>query len=435
MTVEVRKSMKRPLSLVVLAALVLGVCAAATAAAKATGAKQVTLKVLWWGKGTGYIDGVHSFEKQTGIKVQVEQVPFGDYQQKVGTYQAAGHGPDVMWMENGGGIYNFAKILRPLNKIVPQSLITGTNGQDSACVNHDCQHGSVLGITQTLQAHPWYYNKVMLASVGITKPPTNFQQLATACDRLIAAGKDCIAASQDYGGLLSVLGFWQDEASIKQCAGLSTGTNQATEKQFVLAYSLWKWLSDHKYLESDVKTATIVDAQAKFSTSKAAFFVGLLSDASDWATFYPTLKNDFGAMLPPRITKDFPIAGHSPGPLANSLDLSGGISWSIAKWSNHVPEAVKFIQFMSRPGQQLYRAGKVGAWPAAKSINPKKLPNPAFQDLVPLANASKGACWPYVNTAGFGPVIADTQLLLSNATTPQAAGQNLENTLAPLRKK
>ncbi|MFF5608195.1 ABC transporter substrate-binding protein [Streptomyces cellulosae] len=130
------------------------------------------------------------FEKQTGIKVKLEVVPWSDLLNRILTATTSGQGPDVLnigntWsasLQATGGLLpwddaQFEKI-GGKDRFVDSALgSTGAEGQPPAAV------------PLYSMAYALYYNKQMFADAGIDAPPATWDDFVAAGKKLSKDGK------------------------------------------------------------------------------------------------------------------------------------------------------------------------------------------------------------------------------------------------------
>ncbi|MEV0690699.1 sugar ABC transporter substrate-binding protein [Streptomyces sp. NPDC050388] len=130
------------------------------------------------------------FEKQTGIKVKLEVVPWSDLLNRILTATTSGQGPDVLnigntWsasLQATGALLpwdakNFDRI-GGKDRFVDSALgSTGTEGQDPAAV------------PLYSMAYALYYNKQMLADAGVDAPPATWDELVAVGKKVSEGGK------------------------------------------------------------------------------------------------------------------------------------------------------------------------------------------------------------------------------------------------------
>lgn len=408
--------------------------AAPSAAAPSAAAGPVTLTVMNWGnQGDPWWQARFAeFTKlYPNVSFKTEVVPYGDYQSKLGAYATAGSGPDVIQTEPGN-ILAYPQAHLPLTGLVDPA---GYNFPDGFCGGFDCAK-EFYAIPWTLQAHPLYYNKAILTAAGLdpANPPKTWKDMDAACAKIKATGKECIAAGpKDYGGLTEIAALWNQTATPEECKGLLPGTSHGTDSWMVNAFALWKDMADRGWFQKGVADANLApEAQELFTSGGSAFYTGLQGDAYHWKLLGEALKDDLGVYIGPQIEQDFPLAGVGPGPLSTSLDTSSGGGFAVTPWAKAQPEAIEFIKYLTDPAQGT-TVTDVGSYPAAKGFDSQPIGNASLDQLVVLTGASKGNCTQYLPSSIFGPIIAQAQLLLTGETTPEKAGQAVEDSLVDLR--
>lgn len=417
-------------------AIVAAALVAATLPAPSLAQEPVTLTVMnwgnqgdaWWAQRFADYSALHP-----NVTFKTEVVPYGDYLAKIGAYNTAGSGPDVIQTEPGN-ILAYPEAHLPLTGLVDPA---NYNFPDGFCGDFDCSK-AFYAIPWTLQAHPLYYNKAILAEAGLDPavPPQTWRDMDEACTKIEATGKACIAAGpKDYGGLTEMAALWNQTVTDPEteCKGLLAGTSHATDPWFVNAFALWKDMADRGWFQDGVADANLApEAQDLFTSGGAAFYTGLQGDAYHWKLLGAALGDDLGVYIGPKIEQDFPLAGVGPGPLSDSLDTSSGGGFAVTTWSKAQPEAIEFIKWLTDPAQGT-TVTDVGSYPAAKGFDSSSIGNAALDQLVELTAVSKGNCTQYLPSVIFGPVIAQAQLLLTGETTPEAAGQAVEDSLFDVR--
>ncbi|KQX55719.1 MULTISPECIES: sugar ABC transporter substrate-binding protein [unclassified Streptomyces] len=133
------------------------------------------------------------FEKQTGIKVELEVIPWSDLLNRILTATTSGQGPDVLnigntWsasLQASGALLPWnAENFRAIggrDRFVDSALgSTGATGQDPAAV------------PLYSMAYALYYNRKMFADAGIAKPPATWDELIADGRKLSKGGKSAI---------------------------------------------------------------------------------------------------------------------------------------------------------------------------------------------------------------------------------------------------
>ena len=419
----------------------LAACSATSASGNATALgpsalvapkKHVTITVMTWQPGGPGLwkTLISGFEaKYPTITVNQEVVPYTAYPSKLGEFRSAGSGPDVLDISAGAYLLQYSDILTPLNKEV-KDIIGNLYDANNECEDFNCSK-NVYGLTTTLQGHPLYYNKKLLASLKIA-PPTTWSQLAAACKTLTRAGKACIATGMQGGTELGVmLELLQETSSLGQCQGLFTGSSHYTDANFVASLKLFqnqiaKWVQP-----GAVGDSLAPQAQDYFETGKAGFFTGLIGDYYDWNLLAQAMgKGNIGVINYPPITAADPGNGITPGPLENSLDVTGGTAMAVAKWTKQPAAAFLFARYMvsQQAQEEIVKVG--GSYPALKTLNLSSVGSPALNDISKIVGKSQGSCYLYLNAATYDPIGREAQLLALGQTTPSAAAQVIQAALA-----
>jgi len=156
------------------------------------------------------------FEKQTGIKVTVEVVPWSDLLNRLLAAAASGKGPDVVNIGN-----TWSASLQATGALVEfdDAALTAIGGKDrivpAALAAAGAPGKPPAAVPLYSMAYSLYYNKKAFADAGITAPPTTWEQLAEYGRKLSTGGKWGLAIeganpsenahhaftfSQQYGG-------------------------------------------------------------------------------------------------------------------------------------------------------------------------------------------------------------------------------------------
>jgi multiple sugar transport system substrate-binding protein len=399
--------------------------------------EPVELTVMHWGNqgDEWWNQRIADFTAQyPHVTIRQDVVPYGQFADRLGAYRTAGSGPDVMQMTAGAYLLGFSDMLLPLNGLVD---LAAYNGAEAGCEDYDCSK-TVYGVPWAAQGHPLYYNKAVLEEAGLDPeaPPGTWSAMDAACTAIKAIGKACIAAGpKDFGGLTHIAGnLLNQTASVAECAGLHSGETHGTDPWFVNAFALWQDMAQRGWFQEGVADANLApEAQDLFTSGGAGFYTGLMGDAYDWKHLGEAMDPaSLGVYIGPQIEQDFPLPGVGPGELATSIDSAGGTAYTVAKSTPAQEEAVAFVKFMTGP-ETAAAVTEAGSYPAAKSFDSSAIGSPALDQLVALAAESKGACWLYLDAPVFDAVIAQAQLLLAGETTPEEAGQAVEDSLIDVR--
>ncbi|MFF0232982.1 extracellular solute-binding protein [Micromonospora sp. NPDC005252] len=306
------------------------------------------------------------FEKQSGIKVNVEVVPWSDLLNRLLAAAASGKGPDVVnigntWsasLQATGALVEFddaaLQAVGGKDRIVPAALAAaGAPGKPPAAV------------PLYSMAYSLYYNKKSFADAGITAPPTTWEQLAESGKKLSTGGKWGLAIeganpsenahhaftfSQQYGG------EWFDSAGKPT---FDTPQNVSAIKRYIdfMAADKITNPSNAEYAQNQ--------SVSDFANGKAAMLL--------WQSAGSNLKTQnmpadaYGVAPVPFLAS--PPAG---GKKVNSM--VAGINMAVFKHTKNKDGALSFVKFMTSDEEQTLLNKTYGSLPAVKTAGA----DPAF---------------------------------------------------------
>ncbi|MFF3316023.1 ABC transporter substrate-binding protein [Streptomyces sp. NPDC003035] len=306
------------------------------------------------------------FEKETGIKVKLEVVPWSDLLNRILTATTSGQGPDVLnigntWsasLQSSGALLpwdakNFAAI-GGKDRFVDSALgSTGVQGREPAAV------------PLYSMAYALYYNKKMFADAGIQKPPITWAELAETGKKLSKNGAWGLGAE---GSNLS--------SNIHQVFVLAKQHNA----DFFTPDGKADFTSDgavaavKQYVDLMAKDKIIAPGNAEYAQNQS------LSDfAKDktamvlWQTASATfashgMNEDEWGVAPA------PVQSGKPGPGAATNSMVAGINMAVFKNTKNIDGAKKFVKFMTSDEEQIILNKAYGSIPPVKTAQQ----DPAF---------------------------------------------------------
>ncbi|MEU0742224.1 sugar ABC transporter substrate-binding protein [Streptomyces sp. NPDC006134] len=306
------------------------------------------------------------FEKQTGIKVKLEVVPWSDLLNRILTATTSGQGPDVLnigntWsasLQSSGALLpwdekNFEAI-GGKDRFVESALgSTGVQGQDPAAV------------PLYSMAYALYYNKKMFAEAGIAKPPATWEELVQAGKKLSKDGKWGLGAE---GSNLSnnihqvfVLGK-QHGADFFTPDGKPDFTSDgavAAVKQYVDLMAKDKIVApgNAEYAQNQ--------SLGDFAKDKTAMVL--------WQTASATFKT-YGMDEDEWGVAPAPVRSGKPGQGTATNSMVAGINMAVFKNTKNIDGAKKFVKFMTSDEEQIILNKAYGSIPPVKSAQQ----DPAF---------------------------------------------------------
>ncbi|MGW2211281.1 ABC transporter substrate-binding protein [Streptomyces sp. NPDC001781] len=332
------------------------------------------------------------FEKQTGVKVKVEVVPWSDLLNRILTATTSGQGPDVLnigntWsasLQATGALLpwdakNFARIGGRDRFVGPALGSTGAEGKDPAAV------------PLYSMAYALYYNKQILADAGIDGPPATWDELVADGARIRARGKSVLGAegSNLSENIHHVFVFAkQHDADFFSADGkpdfTSPGVVDAV-KQYVDLMAKDKAIpaGNAEYAQNQSVSDFAKGKQAMLLWQSAA--ANLKSQG---------MKDDAYGVAP------VPVQKGTPGPGAQVNSMAAGINIAVFRNSRNLDGATEFVKFMTSDAEQ-------------------KILNKAYSSIPPVKAAQGDPAFDGPSTA----VLKDT-LARSAAALPQVATES-----------
>ena len=320
--------------------------------------KGQTITLLW--SDTSGANGpqaqlLKEFTKETGIKVNELGVNYNDVFGKV-TQAALSNSSDIDLAEMDtiwAGQYYEGNIAVDLTKIVPDSLKKQfTNSSISSVTYND-----------HLVAMPWYsstkhfyWNKKLLAEVGVTSPPKTWDDFETVSNKLKAKGimasgwswKQAESLNCDYVSLVYAFGGQFFDSNGKPVFNQGGG------------------LKALEYMVNLLKTdKTVAPGSLQWDENDVMnnFAAGKIAMMTNWEGAYPKLNDP----------KQSSIVGQSdvglmPGEgdvVSSAVTGSEGIA--IMQSSKHKQAALEFLKWLASKKIQIEQFQKVGSYPALQT--------------------------------------------------------------------
>ncbi|WP_439946868.1 ABC transporter substrate-binding protein [Streptomyces sp. BBFR109] len=284
------------------------------------------------------------FEKQTGIKVKFEVVPWSDLLNRILTATTSGQGPDVLnigntWsasLQATGALLpwdakNFEKI-GGKDRFVDSALgSTGVQGQDPAAV------------PLYSMAYALYYNKKIFADAGISKPPATWAELVADGKKIQAKGKNVLGAegANVSENIHHVFVFAkQHGADFFTADGKPDFANDGT----VAAVK--------QYVDLMAKDKVIPQGNAEYAQNQSVSDFAKGNTAMLlWQSASANLKNqgmsedDYGIA-------PVPVQSGTPGAGAQVNSMVAGINMAVFKNTHNLDGATQFVKFMTSDDEQ-----------------------------------------------------------------------------------
>jgi multiple sugar transport system substrate-binding protein len=332
------------------------------------------------------------FEKQTGIKVKLEVVPWSDLLNRILTATTSGQGPDVLnigntWsasLQATGALLpwdakNFDKI-GGKDRFVDSALgSTGVQGKDPAAV------------PLYSMAYALYYNKKMFADAGISQPPATWDELIADGKKLSKDGKWGLGAegSNPSENIHHAFVFAkQHGADFFTADGKADFTNDG-----VVA-------AVQQYVGLMAKDKIIAPGNAEYAQNQSVSDFAKGKNAMLlWQSASANLKSQ-GMSEDAYGIAPVPVQSGTPGTGTNVNSMAAGINLAVFNNTKNLDGATKFVKFMTGDAEQ-------------------KILNTAYSSIPPVKTAQSDAAF---NSAA-NAVLKDT-LAKSAAALPQVADES-----------
>jgi multiple sugar transport system substrate-binding protein len=307
------------------------------------------------------------FEKQTGVKVNLEVVPWSDLLNRLLAAATSGKGPDVVNIGN-----TWSASLQATGALIPfdDATLQQVGGKDrfvpAALAATGAAGKPPTAVPLYSLAYALYYNKKMFADAGIATAPTTWEQLVDDGKKLTSSKQwglaieganvsenshHAFAFSQQYGGQ------WFDSAGKPT---FDTSANVAAVKRYIdfMAADKIANPSNAEYAQNQ--------SVSDFATGKAAMLL--------WQAAGSSLKShgmnpdDYGVAPVP-----FPASPPSGGKKVNSM--VAGINMAVFSFTKNKDGALKFVKFMTSDEEQTALNKTYGSLPSVKTAGA----DPTFQ--------------------------------------------------------
>ncbi|WP_369230243.1 sugar ABC transporter substrate-binding protein [Streptomyces sp. R21] len=332
------------------------------------------------------------FEKQTGIKVKLEVVPWSDLLNRILTATTSGQGPDVLNIGN-----TWSASLQATRALLPWDAknfgkIGGRDRfVDSALGSTGAQGKDPAAVPLYSMAYALYYNKKMFADAGIAKPPATWDELIADGKKLSKSGKWGLGAegSNPSENIHHSFVFAkQHGADFFTADGKADFTNDgvvAAVQQYVGLMAKDKIIApgNAEYAQNQ--------SVSDFAKGKNAML--LWQSASANLTSQGMSADAYGIA-------PVPVQSGTPGTGTNVNSMVAGINLAVFKNTDNLDGATKFVKFMTSDGEQ-------------------KILNTAYSSIPPVKAAQADTTF---NTAA-NSVLKDT-LAGSAAALPQVADES-----------
>ena len=323
---------------------------AADADASVAAATGETIKMITW-SNEGTVNALKElnakFEAETGIAVELTEVPSTDYESLLNTRLAANDVDIFCYTTDSRAFAQPVVDWAPTEQLTWESIITGGNALDLSgydWINNwstgatSCEYnGGIYGIaTGMTLMNGIFYNKAMFEENGWTEPQT-WDEFIALCDAIAATGVAPLTAG---GGdtwpvqmISNAIVYTVEEGNEAELAeGLWKGTRTYTDEKSMKVFE--REIQILSYMEEGYMGVAYSDVPARFVAGKAAMLYDGSWNAAQIESVDPSF--DYGY---------FALPGDTRANFSGKYDLTFGVNANSA----NTEAAAKWLEFFSQP--------------------------------------------------------------------------------------
>jgi multiple sugar transport system substrate-binding protein len=384
----------------VLAAVPLAACSSNSSSSSGSSA-QPTLTYWASNQGTSLQDDqqvlapqIAKFTQQTGIKVNVQVIPWTTLLSQITAATVSGKGPDVLNIGN-----TWSASLQATGAFLPftSSVMNDIGGSSRFLTGSLSATGAPgqppVAVPLYSLAYGLYYNKAQFAAAGISGPPTTWTQFVADAKKLTTNGHWGLTLEAGQIPENVHLAFelsQQQGGSFFDSAGkptFDTPQNVAAIKQMIDFMQ-----ADKVANPSDAQYSKGTEALTDYATGKSAMV--FWQAASGSLAKLGMSASDIGVA-------PLPLPSPMPPGGKNVTSMVAGINIAIFKDSKNLAAAEKFVKFMTSTPEQESLNSTYGSLPTVSAA----YSDPAFN--TPSVNTFRGILT--TSAAPMPPVPAESQ--------------------------
>jgi multiple sugar transport system substrate-binding protein len=386
----------------VLAAVPLAACSSNSSSSSSSGSSaQPTLTYWASNQGTSLQDDqqvlapqIAKFTQQTGIKVNVQVIPWTTLLSQITAATVSGKGPDVLNIGN-----TWSASLQATGAFLPftSSVMNDIGGSSRFLTGSLSATGAPgqppVAVPLYSLAYGLYYNKAQFAAAGISGPPTTWTQFVADAKKLTTNGHWGLTLEAGQIPENVHLAFelsQQQGGSFFDSAGkptFDTPQNVAAIKQMIDFMQ-----ADKVANPSDAQYSKGTEALTDYATGKSAMV--FWQAASGSLAKLGMSASDIGVA-------PLPLPAPMPPGGKKVTSMVAGINIAIFKDSKNLAAAEKFVKFMTSTPEQESLNSTYGSLPTVSAA----YSDPAFN--TPSVNTFRGILT--TSAAPMPPVPAESQ--------------------------
>ncbi|WP_033219254.1 ABC transporter substrate-binding protein [Kitasatospora phosalacinea] len=298
------------------------------------------------------------FEQQTGIKVNLEVIPWSDLLNRILAATASGQGPDVLNIGN-----TWSASLQATGALLPfdQATFDKIGGKDrfleSTIASAGAKGKDPAAVPLYSMAYGLYYNKKLFQAAGIANPPATWEELVQDGKKLTGGDKYGLAIE---GGNVSENVHHAFTLGMQHGTGFydASGKPQFDSPEAVAAVKQYvDFIANDKIAAPGNAEYAANQSVTDFATGKAAMLM--------WQSAGANLKShgmnpdDYGVV-------PVPAPAGATGDKATT-SMVAGINMAVFKNTKNLDGALNFVKFMTSDEEQKTLNGTYGSLPPVKA--------------------------------------------------------------------
>ncbi len=311
---------------------------------KPEGSKDAKLTVAIWDSNQepGLKEIMNDFTEETGVEVDIQVTPWGDYWTMLEAATQGGDMPDVFWMHSDQ-IATYAQyddILLNLSDKIEKSDKIDLNNYPENLVNiYKNEAGDQLAIPKDIDTCAVWYNKTMFDEAGIPYPTSDW----TWEDFREIAKKLTNPEKNQYGTSIKPGSYQESWYSTIYAYGGEVISEDKTKSGFDNP----KTIEAMQLIENIIKDGSMPDyTVVAENNTEELMMAGTVAMTFQGSWMIPDMaSNDF-------IKENCDIAPLPKGP-NGTKSISNGLGWAASAQGEHTEEAWQLIEYLgSKEAQQ-----------------------------------------------------------------------------------
>jgi multiple sugar transport system substrate-binding protein len=306
---------------------------------------------------------LEKFTQQTGIRVQLEVIPFTQLLNKILTATTSGQGPDVINLGNTWSpSLQATGALKEWDGAMMDKLGGAARFEPAALQTTGEEGKTPVAVPLYNKVYQLYYNKKLFTEAGVRQPPVTWDEFVSTAKRLTkdtnGDGKTDQWGLAVRGQASTVAAHYAFILGSVQGARFFDGNKPTFESAPAVAgiEQYLSWMGKDKIVNpSDAENADWADVYEAFASNKAAMMLV--------QTLGSTLKEY-------KLTdKEYGVAPMPSGRVSTGQDVGsfvGGTNVAIFKFTHNESGAVNLVKFLTSASEQSTLNAAYGTVPAVK---------------------------------------------------------------------